>query len=174
MNLFTQKNILQKIIISILVVILLFEFITPNISRASKEGFAGVLFTPVQQLVAGLGDSIMHIMGQLVAGQQGDSVLHLKTESNVKLVGKYIFNCAMSWFHPIKSYVDNIKIIKQLSEEGIFPDKFDVPIYLVTPEKIFSDEVPFLNTNIINPKEYSDYKDKDGNDKETEEKFLLN
>lgn len=167
MNLFTQKNILQKIIISILVVILLFEFITPNISRASKEGFAGVLFTPVQQLVAGLGDSIMHIMGQLVAGQQGDSVLHLKTESNVKLVGKYIFNCAMSWFHPIKSYVDNIKIIKQLSEEGIFPDKFDVPIYLVTPEKIFSDEVPFLNTNIINPKEYSDYKDKDGNDKET-------
>ena len=167
MNLFTQKNILQKIIISILVVILLFEFIAPNISRASKEGFAGVLFTPVQQLVAGLGDSIMHIMGQLVAGQQGDSVLHLKTESNVKLVGKYIFNCAMSWFHPIKSYVDNIKIIKQLSEEGIFPDKFDVPIYLVTPEKIFSDEVPFLNTNIINPKEYSDYKDKDGNDKET-------
>ena len=167
MNLFTQKNILQKIIISILVVILLFEFITPNISRASKEGFAGVLFTPVQQLVAGLGDSIMHIMGQLVAGQQGDSVLHLKTESNVKLVGKYIFNCAMSWFHPIKSYVNNIKIIKQLSEEGIFPDKFDVPIYLVTPEKIFSDEVPFLNANIINPKEYSDYKDKDGNDKET-------
>lgn len=167
MNLFTQKNILQKIIISILVVILLFEFITPNISRASKEGFAGVLFTPVQQLVAGLGDSIMHIMGQLVAGQQGDSVLHLETESNVKLVGKYIFNCAMSWFHPIKSYVDNIKIIKQLSEEGIFPDKFDVPIYLVTPEKIFSDEVPFLNANIINPKEYSDYKDKDGNDKET-------
>ena len=167
MNLFTQKNILQKIIISILVVILLFEFITPNISRASKEGFAGVLFTPVQQLVAGLGDSIMHIMGQLVAGQQGDSVLHLETESNVKLVGKYIFNCAMSWFHPIKSYVDNIKIIKQLSEEGIFPDKFDVPIYLVTPEKIFSDEVPFLNANIINPKEYSDYKDKNGNDKET-------
>lgn len=167
MNLFTQKNILQKIIISILVVILLFEFITPNISRASKEGFAGVLFTPVQQLVAGLGDSIMHIMGQLVAGQQGDSVLHLETESNVKLVGKYIFNCAMSWFHPIKSYVNNIKIIKQLSEEGIFPDKFDVPIYLVTPEKIFSDEVPFLNANIINPKEYSDYKDKDGNDKET-------
>lgn len=167
MNLFTPKNILQKIIISILVVILLFEFITPNISRASKEGFAGVLFTPVQQLVAGLGDSIMHIMGQLVAGQQGDSILHLETESNVKLVGKYIFNCAMSWFHPIKSYVDNIKIIKQLSEEGIFPDKFDVPIYLVTPEKIFSDEVPFLNANIINPKEYSDYKDKNGNDKET-------
>ena len=167
MNLFTQKNILQKIIISILVVILLFEFITPNISRASKEGFAGVLFTPVQKLVAGLGDSIMHIMGQLVAGQQGDSVLHLETESNVKLVGKYIFNCAMSWFHPIKSYFNNIKIIKQLSEEGIFPDKFDVPIYLVTPEKIFSDEVPFLNANIINPKEYSDYKDKDGNDKET-------
>lgn len=169
MNLFTQKNILQKIIISILVVILLFEFITPNVSRAESkiEAYAGVLFIPIQKLVLGLGDAVMYITGNLMAGKQGDSVIHLKTESNVKLVGKYIFNCAKSWIDPIRSTIDNIRIIKQLTEEGIFPDKFDIPIYLVTPEKIFADEVPFLDANIINPKTYSDYKDADGNEKET-------
>ena len=169
MNLFTQKNILQKIIISILVVILLFEFITPNVSRAESkvEAAAGVLFIPIQKLVVGLGDAIMHITGNLMTGRQGDSVIHLKTESNVKLVGKYIFNCAKSWIDPIRSTIDNIRIIKQLTEEGIFPDKFDIPIYLLTPEKIFADEVPFLDANIINPKTYSDYKDADGNEKET-------
>ena len=169
MNLFTQKNILQKIIISILVVILLFEFITPNVSRAESkvEAAAGVLFIPIQKLVVGLGDAIMHITGNLMTGKQGDSVIHLKTESNVKLVGKYIFNCAKSWIDPIRSTIDNIRIIKQLTEEGIFPDKFDIPIYLLTPEKIFADEVPFLDANIINPKTYSDYKDADGNEKET-------
>ncbi len=169
MNLFTQKNILQKIIISILVVILLFEFITPNVSRAESkvEAYAGVLFIPIQKLVVGLGDAIMHITGNLMTGKQGDSVIHLKTESNVKLVGKYIFNCAKSWIDPIRSTIDNIRIIKQLTEEGIFPDKFDIPIYLLTPEKIFADEVPFLDANIINPKTYSDYKDADGNEKET-------
>ena len=169
MNLFTQKNILQKIIISILVVILLFEFITPNISRAESkiEAAAGVLFIPIQKLVVGLGDAIMHITGNLMTGRQGDSVIHLKTESNVKLVGKYIFNCVTWWVNPIITIIDNIRIVKKLTDDGIFPDKFDIPIYLVTPEKIFADEVPFLDANIINPKTYSDYKDADGNEKET-------
>lgn len=169
MNLFTQKNILQKIIISILVVILLFEFITPNVSRAESkvEAYAGVLFIPIQKLVVGLGDAIMHITGNLMTGKQGDSVIHLKTESNVKLVGKYIFNCVTWWVNPIITIIDNIRIVKKLTDDGIFPDKFDIPIYLVTPEKIFADEVPFLDANIINPKTYSDYKDADGNEKET-------
>lgn len=169
MNLFTQKNILQKIIISILVVILLFEFITPNVSRAESkvEAAAGVLFIPIQKLVVGLGDAIMHITGNLMTGKQGDSVIHLKTESNVKLVGKYIFNCVTWWVNPIITIIDNIRIVKKLTDDGIFPDKFDIPIYLVTPEKIFADEVPFLDANIINPKTYSDYKDADGNEKET-------
>lgn len=169
MNLFTQKNILQKIIISILVVILLFEFITPNVSRAESkvEAAAGVLFIPIQKLVVGLGDAIMHITGNLMTGKQGDSVIHLKTESNVKLVGKYIFNCVTWWVNPIITIIDNIRIVKKITDKGIFPDKFDIPIYLVTPEKIFADEVPFLDANIINPKTYSDYKDADGNEKET-------
>lgn len=34
---------------------------------------------------------------------------------------------------------------------AIVPDTVDLPIYAVTPEKIFANEVPFLDVNIINP-----------------------
>lgn len=172
MNLFTQKNILQKIIISILVVILLFEFIAPNISRAESkiEADAGVLFVPIQKLVAGVGDSIMYIVGNLMSGKKGEPVIHLKTASNWELVGEYFITTANSIFNPLGALgtsVKQIKIIKKIAEDGLLPDKFDIPMYVVTPEKIFADEVPFLNVNIINPKKYSDYKDSDGNVKDT-------
>lgn len=169
MNLFTQKNILQKIIISILVVILLFEFIAPNISRAESkiEAAAGVLFVPIQKLVAGVGDSIMYIVGNLMSGKKGEPVIHLKTASNWELVGEYFITTANSIFNPLGTSVKQIKIIKKIAEDGLLPDKFDIPMYVVTPEKIFADEVPFLNVNIINPKKYSDYKDSDGNVKDT-------
>ena len=37
---------------------------------------------------------------------------------------------------------------------SIMPDTIDLPLFAVTPEKIFANEVPFLNVNIINPKTY--------------------
>lgn len=194
MNLFTQKNILQKIIISILVVILLFEFITPNISRANDDGPAGVLFTPVRKLVVGLGDSVMHIIGGLLSGKKGETVLHLKTEGHwaefsdtyfsilrlgqtglTELVyGEVANQIAQKVFKVKKEDAEKLstfrrlkKNIKTIQEEGVVPEKLDIPMYLVTPEMIFADQVPFLNANIINPKKYPSYKDADGNVKDT-------
>ena len=194
MNLFTQKNILQKIIISILVVILLFEFITPNISRANDDGPAGVLFTPVRKLVVGLGDSVMHIIGGLLSGKKGETVLHLKTEGHwaefsdtyfsilrlgqtglTELVyGEVANQIAQKVFKVKKEDAEKLstfrrlkKNIKIIQEEGVVPEKLDIPMYLVTPEMIFADQVPFLNANIINPKKYPSYKDADGNVKDT-------
>lgn len=194
MNLFTQKNILQKIIISILVVILLFEFIAPNISRANDDGPAGVLFTPVRKLVVGLGDSVMHIIGGLLSGKKGETVLHLKTEGHwaefsdtyfsilrlgqtglTELVyGEVANQIAQKVFKVKKEDAEKLstfrrlkKNIKTIQEEGVVPEKLDIPMYLVTPEMIFADQVPFLNANIINPKKYPSYKDADGNVKDT-------
>ena len=194
MNLFTQKNILQKIIISILVVILLFEFITPNISRANDDGPAGVLFTPVRKLVVGLGDSVMHIIGGLLSGKKGETVLHLKTEGHwaefsdtyfsilrlgqtglTELVyGEVANQIAQKVFKVKKEDAEKLstfrrlkKNIKIIQEEGVVPEKLDIPMYLVTPDMIFADQVPFLNANIINPKKYPSYKDADGNVKDT-------
>lgn len=197
MNLFTQKNILQKIIISILVVILLFEFIAPNISRAKDDGPAGVLFTPVRKLVVGLGDSVMHIVGGLLSGKKGEAVLHLKTEGHwgefadtyfsifrlgldsgfgqeeliygelANQVAQKVFKVKKEDAEKLSTFRRLKKNIKVLKEEGVVPKKLDIPMYLVTPEMIFADQVPFLNANIINPKKYPNYKDADGNVKDT-------
>lgn len=37
----------------------------------------------------------------------------------------------------------------------LLPDKIDLPFILVSPEKIFSNEVPLLDVNIINPNKYT-------------------
>lgn len=65
MKLFTTKNIVQKIMI-ILVLLLLFNFIYPNYAHAAS--FGGVLWDPVQSLVVGLGDAIVSIMQNLLLG----------------------------------------------------------------------------------------------------------
>lgn len=45
--------------------------------------------------------------------------------------------------------------------EGLdyLPEKIDLPIILVSPEKIFSNEVPLLDVNIINPNSYTNPND---------------
>ena len=55
MKIFTNKNIVQKIIIAI-VIVLSFNFIIPNYSQA---GFGGVLMGPIIDFLAGLGDAVM-------------------------------------------------------------------------------------------------------------------
>ena len=45
--------------------------------------------------------------------------------------------------------------VNRLSEDN-FPAMFSMPLFKVTPEEIFSDEVPAFHANFINPREYSD------------------
>lgn len=41
----------------------------------------------------------------------------------------------------------------------MLPEKLDLPIFLVSPEKIFSNEVPLLDVNIIKPNKYTNPND---------------
>lgn len=178
MNLFTQKNILQKIIISILVVILLFEFIAPNISRAADYG--GVLFSPVQKLVLFAGDSIMHLIDNTIGGQDGEDMIYLSTEGHVGrailsivagavtgvVAGALIIASGPAGWAAagIGTIVGTIGttaaigagvgagaavLVAKINDEKIMPEKFQLPMFVVTPEKIFANQVPFLNANIM-------------------------
>ena len=173
MNLFTQKNILQKIIISILVVILLFEFIAPNISRAADYG--GVLFSPVQKLVLTVGDATMYLLGKTIGGQDGDNMIYLSTEGHVGrtilmsiagaaaglAAGAAIFFTGGLAAIPIGTILTiggtagaalgfgSAVLVAKVADEKIMPEKFQIPMFVVTPEKIFANKVPFLNANIM-------------------------
>src|SRR5699024_8855138 len=58
---FKRHNITQKIIITICIVILLFNLILPTYSKAD-DSFGGQLWEPVQNLLLGLGDEILNIL----------------------------------------------------------------------------------------------------------------
>lgn len=58
---FTKKSILQKIIITMLTVLLLMNFIIPNVSKAEAKEVGGVLLKPVTELLIVAGDAIMYI-----------------------------------------------------------------------------------------------------------------
>ena len=150
MKIFTQKSTLQKIIITIVIVIL-FNFIAPNISMA-KETFGGVLFTPIQALIIGLGDGIMYIISSALTGESVDNILTISTDSTLAQVGRFVLGAAGG---AVSAGGGLIQLDSDTySNKELFPEKLDLPIFAVTPDKIFANEVPFLNVNIINPKTY--------------------
>lgn len=69
MKIFTEKRIIQKIIIAIIFV-MMFNFIIPNISHADGEesGVNGVLFEPIKDFLVGIGDVCVWVMQKVVYG----------------------------------------------------------------------------------------------------------
>lgn len=68
MKLFTQKGTVHKIIIAI-VIVLLFNFISPTISSASAAGTAGgILFEPIKDLTLVIADSIISVTQDVLFG----------------------------------------------------------------------------------------------------------
>lgn len=119
MRSFTKKSILQKIIISILAIILLTNFMFPNISKAVGDTVGGVLFEPIQALLTVLGDGIMLI------------------------INKCAGNNVTAWSEdPILVFWSGLSSIQ-------------IPIFQISPEKIFSNQVSLLDVNIMSPKEDS-------------------
>lgn len=154
MKIFTKNNIARKIMIAIVIVIL-FNFIAPNISKADDdEDWGGVLFTPIQGLLLGLGDATMYITAATLSGEfKTDNIITLSTDSTkwyVKIAKEILLNHAI-----IPGLGATIKALDQMqiidAPKEIVPDKVDLPLYVITPEKIFANEVPFLDVNIINP-----------------------
>lgn len=164
----TEKNVVQKIIISILIV-LSFNFVVPTFSRAD---FGGMLLSPVVSLIGTVCDAV-------VAGLQffmydggtsgGDGIW-----GGFTVPAEY-FNKNPEQF-PDMQYDDsgnNVKYEPDIKASdldrgfaeaalsaiaGFFgggpvnADNFGIPISKYSPEKIFSGKVPSLDVNFISPK----------------------
>lgn len=173
MKIFANKHIVQKVIIAI-VIVLLFNFIVPNYSHA---GIGGVLMGPIIDFISAVGDAVLSALqfffydGGIDLGGTMDIT---KGFNQFTLAGSLVKDAIKS------KNQDYINIIKQLgleltSEEPdiqIDSDKFDkgwrnfftfgllekdygVPIIKYSPEAIFSNEVPSLDVNFINPKQWN-------------------
>lgn len=180
---FTKRRLLQKITITILAAVLILNFIMPNIILAKDEdesGIGGVLFKPIQYLVLGLGDTAMWLVNTCAYGDEIDPILTLSTSTwpwyyKAGLVALLIVAPGVGGL--VTGAITTQTVVANLFGqkgsaneimEQFFPEKIDIPIFLVSPEKIFSNEVPLLDVNIINPNTNYTYVDESGNTKEIE------
>lgn len=80
MKSFMKKGFLQKIIIAIVVVIILSNFIMPTISKAEDvdmDEVGGVLFSPIQYLLLGIGDTLLWVANTCAYGEEVDPIITL-------------------------------------------------------------------------------------------------
>lgn len=189
-----KKHIMKKVIF-LLVFIILFNFISPQINWAANttttptagnvvadassaagmgyeaaEWVGGVLWTPIQALFLGLGDTIVTIMQKMVYGLESSFIV-LSTSSGI---GSTI----LGWIVGIGTAVglvalQFIPVVGQVLTVGIItagvagvavgvtvahmskPDTFYLPVFGLSPQEIFSNEVPILDVNFFKPNSYT-------------------
>lgn len=176
MKLFENKEIFKKIIIAFLTVFLLQYIVPVNFTFADKEeqeeqekiedeygedsGWGGLLFSPIQSFLLALGDVGICALNLFIGGETSGIIVLQK--------GGGIPNWLMNTFGFLQGGVIGVVVVNQLAKKinsefthEDFVSAIELPIIKISPEEIFSNKVPLLDVNIINPKEYT-YTDKDG------------
>lgn len=145
MKIFTKKGILQKTILVILTVLCI-NFIVPTYSHAGFiSNVGGVLANALIDLCAMIGDAGASAMqwfmtGQFAAGEKfRDSAIMVEQGDDRIEPGNGETTMEVN--------VDDLDLGK--NTDG---DTYQVPVIEYTPEEIFSNKVPYLDINFINPK----------------------
>lgn len=143
-----KNSILQKTLISILVVMMLTNFILPNTVQADV---GGVLFSPVQSLVLTLGDVAMWV-ANMCTGNTNDPIL--KIDGGL-LTNPIVLVISTVMLPPGANLWPSLLYKMKRMELGQYPDKLEIPYFTVSIDKIFSNQIPLLDIDIINPREES-------------------
>lgn len=157
-----NKNFIQKTVIAILIV-LSFNFVVPTFSRAD---FGGILFNPITDLIMGIGDSIVAGLQAIMMGTEDihAGALTWMIDPDEFMNGKYDPK-----YNDLKVTTDEEKKSAITLDANNFDTgwlwtdwgAYGLPVLKYSPEQIFKNEVPALDVNFINPKDYG----KDGNDR---------
>lgn len=152
---FISKNMIQKTLISIIIVLLL-SFAVPVRSQA---GIGGILLDPFIDLLGTLGDAIIGgLQVFLVDGEFNNSESSLFTFSPFLVEPDEIENASE---YPEFQYSDQNGETKEvISEDDLDGNLFGIiggyriPVLRYTPAKIFSGLIPALDINFINPTDW--------------------
>lgn len=179
-NQFTHTGIVQKIIIA-LIFLIIFNFVYPYIpvsfaadeeEPSTEELLGGILLEPLISLVSSLGEGVIWIIQDSVLGM-GTSNILIDNSNHSGLIGALaglattgglaILLGPPGWI-AIGTGVAAATITKvsiDILTPDSLPDKFYLPIYKISPQEIFSDQIPALHVNFINPKTYTEENDSD-------------
>lgn len=164
MEVFRKKHIVLKIVIA-LVIVILFNFSAPTISRADSlgEAIGGTLLTPIVDLLLAIGDGAMHLIQKLILGMDS-SLTKISNEwsdalswgiailSAAIVIGLAIVTCGVSLVVVGAAAVVGYAAYK-ISAANL-PPTFYLPMYVVSPEEIFTNQIALLDVNFFNPNQY--------------------
>lgn len=155
MKFLTNKNMTQKIIIAIVIVIL-FNFAVPIRSQAGAIGNAMTdLVVELMHLVTFLGDSVMNMLSFAMVGAEFGSLNLEQDDPNLE-------EGSGSFVDPSNTKGGNIYETEEFKEDeldqGIFTS-WNVPNIIYSPENIFANKIAALDVNFINPNEYKPVND---------------
>lgn len=170
-----NKNFVQKIVIAILIV-LSFNFVVPTFSHAAD--FGGVLFGPIIDLLAAIPDACIGLMQVLFLNGEystdsGNKAINMAQGQGIgqMLFGSYLvgsndyagdvakkeqFKTNFADFSVDDNETAEVIIDFAELDRGWFnAGGYSIPIVKYSPEKIFSGEIPALDVNFLNPKEWN-------------------
>lgn len=142
----TKKGFLQKIIISVIVALLLSNFIVPTYSHAGFiSNVGGVLANAMIDLVAMIGDAFESFLqwsmtGAMASGEKYRDLAVMVEQGDDRIEPG-------SGETTMDVDVADLDLGKNTDS-----DTYQVPVIKYSPEEIFSNKVPYLDINFINPK----------------------
>lgn len=162
MKIKNKKNILQKTMIGILMVLTL-NFIVPTYSHAD---WGGMLASPVVDLFCSVGDAVINLLQKCMMGEFGSKDLDFSFNMFMVEDDEFFSDSKYDEYEgpaENESHVETIDIDAKDAdgnnigfEKGWFgkSNKYHIPIATYSPEQIFAGNVAGLDINFIKPNKY--------------------
>lgn len=164
MKFFTQKTILQKICISIVLVVLLGTSVAmPKAYAFGWTDLPGKLLKEFTQLIVLLADSVNGLFNQVMLGVDWDDLMLSETDVNLD-------PDSGSWLavsdDELKKAEENGSVLKLKRDKidgKIFGLERDIiPNILYSPENIFANKIAAFDVNFLSPNKYNPVRDDGG------------
>ena len=185
MEIFTNKSLVLKIVIA-LVIVILFNFCAPTLSHAGvAEVIGGTLLSPIIDLLLAIGDGAINLIQSILFGMD-NSLLKVAVheasfwETVGMVVGAVVGVAAVIAITIVSGGTALAAIVPALIAGGVgayaghkiavecLPDTFYLPVYAISPEEIFQNKIGLLDVNFFNPNEYEEQATVDGQTVEQE------
>lgn len=182
-KIFSNKNLIIKIA-TILVIVILFNFINPSISFGEVSGgIGGVLFEPIKDLILAIGDGIVNIMQNVIYGTDVSLLKLEHSTSNVPTIlgaiggaiaggiaivvgvagapftGGLSLSAVAAGISIIGTTVvaagATYFVVSYIAEQ-VLPQDFYLPMYAISPYEIFANKVAMLDVNFFQPNDYEE------------------
>ena len=166
-NKFLERSMIQKIIIA-LIFLTVFNFVYPYIpayGADALESVGGVLLEPLIKLITTMCEGVIWVVQSMVLGLPASNI-HVEKEGSIGFWAGLAAGAAIVVglaLSPLTLGASTVAVAGAVAAVTVgtlvsdkFPDDWYYPVYKISPQEIFSDQVPALHINFINPKTYSE------------------